>query len=67
MKNLGKILGARIREVREKKELGVNELARQLKVSRSYLSEIETGKKFPTIPLLARIADALEVSLRDLF
>lgn len=67
MKKLGKKLGVRIREIREKEGLGLNELARALKVSRGYLSDIETGKKLPTLILLNRVADALRVTMRDFF
>jgi transcriptional regulator with XRE-family HTH domain len=67
MKSLGKKLGARIRGCREKKGIGVNELARLLEVSRGYLSQIETGVKFPTIPFLFRIAKVLEVPLKEFF
>jgi XRE family transcriptional regulator, regulator of sulfur utilization len=67
MKNLGKKLGSNIRECREKKQIGVNELARILDVSRGYLSQIETGAKFPTIPFLHRISKALDTPLGALF
>jgi transcriptional regulator with XRE-family HTH domain len=42
------------------------ELAEMLGIDRSYLSEIETGKKDPSLRVLKTIADGFELSLSQL-
>lgn len=54
-------IGATIRELREARQLTVDELARAIPISRPYLSNIEAGRKPITPSLLARLADALAV------
>lgn len=57
-----------IKEIRESKHYGLNELAKKSNVSASYLSEIESGKKKGvSIEILCRLASALEVEACKLF
>lgn len=42
------------------------ELAKELKVSPGYLSEVESGKKVPSMPHLVKHADALGIKLSTL-
>ncbi len=56
----------RIKELREAKGWTGDVLAERVGVSRSYLSEIETGKKTVNIRRLSAIASALGVSVPDL-
>ncbi len=42
------------------------ELAELLRIDRSYLSEIETGKKDPSLTILKTIADGFNLSLSQL-
>lgn len=60
-------VGARLRAQRQSRKLGLRELARQLGISASALSQIETGKSRPSMTTLFAIARALHVSLDDLF
>ncbi len=55
-----------IRVWREHRGLKAKELAVQAGISAAYLSEIEHGKKEPTVKSLRAIADALGVGLDDL-
>jgi putative transcriptional regulator len=57
----------RIREVRKKKGLKQVDLARIVGVFQSEISEIECGRRKPSIYLAKKIAKALGVSLDDLF
>ncbi|MEM0171815.1 MAG: helix-turn-helix transcriptional regulator [Conexivisphaerales archaeon] len=57
----------RIREIRIRKSLRQADLARMIGVFQSEISEIETGKRKPSVCLTKRIAKALGVSLDDLF
>ena len=53
----GKIL----RRVRSAKGLSQEDLAVRLEISRSHIGRLETGEKQPSLKMLFRIADALEV------
>ncbi|MEM3905520.1 MAG: helix-turn-helix domain-containing protein [Nitrososphaerota archaeon] len=57
----------RTREIRIRKSLRQADLARMIGVFQSEISEIETGKRKPSVYLTKRIARALRVSLDDLF
>ena len=61
-----KIIGAAIRDLREKKGLTLEGLASKADVSYQYLSGIETGKENFSIRILEQIASALEVPLSRL-
>jgi transcriptional regulator with XRE-family HTH domain len=59
-------LGQRLRELRDKADLSVRELAKRIGVSSPFLSDIELGRRFPSEEILAKLAGALNVSLEDL-
>lgn len=61
-----KTLGDRIRELREEKDLSLRELAKKIKVTPPFLSDVELGKRFPSDENLALIADELDTSLESL-
>ncbi len=50
-----------IRAWREYKNLRINALAKRVGISGSYLSQIENGKRNPTIETLKTIASALDI------
>ncbi|MCF7827149.1 MAG: helix-turn-helix transcriptional regulator [Candidatus Marinimicrobia bacterium] len=52
-----------IRAWREYKKIKINELAKRIEMSGAYLSQIETGKRNPTIETLRLIARALELDI----
>jgi len=57
----------KIAEFRKKKKHTQQELAEALKINRTHLSQVETGKVNPSIALLGRIAEKLGVSIKDFF
>ena len=59
--------GKRIKQLREKKGISVNNLAKKAGVSQSYLRSLELEEKNPTVERLAHICIALDISLRDFF
>ena len=59
-------LGQRIRELRDKADLSVRELAKKIGISAPFLSDMELGRRFPSEEILAKLAAALHVSLEDL-
>jgi len=59
-------VGQRIKKLREERKWSLSELARQARISRSYLYQIEIGKSSPTEDKLRSIANALGVTLSNL-
>jgi len=57
----------RIRLLRISKKISVENLATGANVSRSYIYYIETKRKTPTLTILFRLADALDVTVEDFF
>jgi putative transcriptional regulator len=57
----------RIRKIKREKGLRQVDLAKMVGVFQSEISEIECGKRVPSVYLAKRIAKALGVSLDDLF
>ncbi len=58
--------GEYVRELREGKNIGVRELARRIQVSASFISDIEQGYRFPSHPVMKRLAKELGTSIKDL-
>lgn len=61
-----KTLGQKIRELRDGKDLSLRELAKRLKVTAAFLSDIELGRRYPSEKVLAGIAHVLDISVEDL-
>jgi transcriptional regulator with XRE-family HTH domain len=55
-----KSTGAKIREIREAREMSGAELAKTAGIEASYVSDIENGKKTPSISVLKKIGKALK-------
>ena len=60
-------VGAKLRELRQRKRMGLAELGRHTGLSPSLLSKIERGKMYPTLPTLLRIALVFSVDLGYFF
>jgi transcriptional regulator with XRE-family HTH domain len=60
-------LGPRLREEREKRGVTVRGLAREVGVSASMVSQMETGKVQPSVSTLYAITTALGITVEDLF
>ncbi|AEA24944.1 helix-turn-helix domain-containing protein [Pseudonocardia benzenivorans] len=58
-------VGALLREWRERRRLSQLELSNRTAVSTRHLSWIETGRSRPTAQMILRLADDLEVPLRE--
>ena len=67
MDALHRTLTKNIRSLMAKRRLSVNRLADFSGVGRGRMSETLAGKSSPTVRTLGRIAEALDVSVRDLF
>ena len=60
-------LGERLRRLRDKKGISLKELAETSGLSRSYLTQIESGAANPSLGSIKRIANVLDVRLFELF
>lgn len=56
-----------IREIREKKGLSQEELAKLSGISASHIGYIENGERQPTLLVMCKLADALKVSINELY
>jgi transcriptional regulator with XRE-family HTH domain len=62
-----KRFGARVRELRQEKNLLQGDLAHKVGVRESFISDIENAKKEPCLDVIGMLAKGLGVSLRRLF
>jgi len=62
-----KLLGARIKELRKGKGLSQDTLAERVGIDAKYLSRLEVGRSFPSLDMLERLAQVLEVELKECF
>src|SRR5260370_30284768 len=60
-------IGQRIRQLRESRAMTQSQLQSKSKVSRSYLSRIESGQMTPSLGTLEKISEALNVGLNRFF
>jgi len=67
MENTKALLGARIREIRKARGLTQEQLAEMIDVEQKHVSRIESGKNYPSIELLKKMAAALKVPLMGFF
>lgn len=64
--DLARRVGLRLRQRRTELDRTLSETAKLADVSVSYLSAIENGNNLPSLPILARLVNALGVSLNEL-
>ena len=65
--NVKSQLGMRIVYLRKQKGWSQLDLAIEADVNRNYLSDLENGRRNPTVDVLEKIANALGVTLEFLF
>jgi transcriptional regulator with XRE-family HTH domain len=63
MRDWPTIVGRNVRRLRQQKGLTQEELAFEAKIDLTYMGGIERGKRNPSLMVMARIAQALSVSL----
>jgi DNA-binding XRE family transcriptional regulator len=56
-------IGKRIRAWRKEREWRGSELARVIKISQGTLSEIETGKSFPSTPTIIKLMTKTDIDI----
>jgi len=61
MKSESEKLGNNLKRIRTAKNISQGDIARELEVSRSFISNIENGKTNPTLATIAKLAKAVGV------
>lgn len=59
-------LGLKLRQLRENADISLRELARRLKVSAPFLSDVELGRRHPSERMLAAIARVFRIRVEEL-
>ena len=67
MTDLRKVLALNLKFYRKILGLSQAKLAEKVNISDNYIALIETGRRFPSINMLERIAEALQCDTLDLF
>ena len=62
-----KEFGERVRQLRKQRDISQEELAHRANLHRTYIGMIERAEKNITLLNIEKIANALEVSIKDLF
>ena len=60
-------LGMRIRFLRQKRHWSQEDLALNANINKNYISDLENGRRNPSLDILERIAVAFNISLAELF
>lgn len=60
-------VGLRIKELRTQKNITQEGLAWKAEVNRTFMNQVENGRKSVSVTVLEKIVDALGVSFQDFF
>ena len=60
-------IGQRIRELRKELEISQEALAYQAEVDRTYITDVENGRRNVSVEILEKIIGALKVSIAEFF
>jgi len=66
MNRISTKLGQNLKKIRIQKKMSQGDIARTLGVDRGYISNIENGKKNPTLATIDKLAKALGVTADEL-
>ncbi len=59
--------GLKIKELREERQYSIEYLANIANIDRSYISDIEKGKRNVSLLIIEKLSKALNVNIQDLF
>lgn len=65
--NLKEKFGHKIKQLREQKEYSIEYLANIADIDRTYISDIEKGKRNVSLLIIEKLSKALEVTIQELF
>ena len=60
-------IGQRIKELRKKLELSQEGLANEAEVDRTYVTDVENGRRNVSVEILERLIKALKISTSEFF
>lgn len=66
-KDVSSRFGRRLRQLRTERELTQSDMARRFGIDRSFISDVERGRKSISLPMLEVLALGLDLSLSELF
>jgi len=66
MQSVAELFGTSLRETRKRRGLSQERLAELTGLSTNYVGEMERGLKAPGLPVIVRLARALDVGVNDL-
>lgn len=61
------LVGQRIKELRHELKLSQEALANKAGVDRTYMTDVENGRRNISVEILQKITNALEISFADFF
>jgi len=67
MNNIKSKFGNKVREIRKSKGLSQESFAGLADIDRTYIADIENGKRNVSIIIVEKIAKAFKISISDLF
>jgi transcriptional regulator with XRE-family HTH domain len=65
--NLKEKFGHKIKQLREQKGYSIEYLANIANIDRTYISDIEKGKRNVSILIIEKLSKALDVTIQELF
>ena len=65
--DIKKKFGLKIKELRKERGLSQEKLAHLAEIDRTYLPSIEKGERNVSIEIVERLANALNIKIKDLF
>jgi len=67
VKDLKENFGNKVKALREQKDYSIEYLANIANIDRTYISDIEKGKRNVSLLIIEKLAKALEVNIQELF
>lgn len=67
MKDIRKTFGSKLKSFRKREALSQEDLGFRASLHRTYISEVERGRRNISIVNIAKVAKALNLRIRDLF
>ncbi|MDO1448974.1 XRE family transcriptional regulator [Rhodocytophaga aerolata] len=60
-------IGKKIREIRQRQQVKLHELAEEAQISKGLLSKIENGRTIPSLPVLLSLIQVLKIEMSEFF
>ena len=67
MKTINDFFGSRVREARKTKGWSIERLSLESNVNKNYISDLERGKRNPTLLIVDTLCNALDIPVHIMF